>query len=149
MAKGANSRRSRRSSSPFFTVFAGVCWIGKRARKIRQRTLVVSRPGRGRGFKVFPHDATISACQRSALQISFGWRMTGSAFDAMDVSHDEFMRRRGGSSKEGAGSVGLGGRLADLIFGSWGVTSRLSFLLIAVTPLGAIRIPFLMHLETI
>ena len=39
--------------------------------------------------------------------------MTGSAFHAMDVGHDEFMRRRGGSSKEGAGLIGVPSRLAD------------------------------------
>ena len=39
--------------------------------------------------------------------------MTGSAFHAMDVSHDEFMRRRGGGLEEGAGRVGDQSRLAD------------------------------------
>ena len=73
----------------------------------------------------------------------------GKRIYAMDVSHDEFMRRRGGGLEEGAGVIGGGRRLADLIFGSWGVTPRLSFLLIAVTPLGAIRTPFLMHIGTI
>ena len=39
--------------------------------------------------------------------------MTGSASHAMDVAHDEFMRRRGGGPGEGAWKVGEDPRLAD------------------------------------
>ena len=54
--------------------------------------------------------------------------MTGSAFHAMDVAHDEFMRRRGGGLEEGAGLIGGGPRLADFFNGVLGLKLPVSWL---------------------